>query len=281
MSERGGGKMTPDELEGLEYHGVPGGSHDCQDAVMRLLQFGDRIVRVRILTHANHHGLLLTKEVGDRVAIPSGFASGYGGAGPDCFSVALQLLDTHGAVIDECELEEALLERLDRSGLTMADVERIDAARPVRPSRWPDYVMERHVEAARKGTLWDEFPPVIPFAIIDSRLIDLARSFWDDPDHKLLKGYRRLEDIIRERTGLTEHGSRLLSKAFVGDTARLQWAGMDSGEKAGRGNLFSGAYGAHRNPRAHRELKSEHAEQLREFLLLNHLYHLEKEAEVQ
>ena len=60
-----------------------------------------------------------------------------------------------------------------------------------------------------------------------------------------------------------------------------QWTGMNSGEKAGRGNLFSGAYGAHRNPRAHRELKSEHAEQLREFLLLNHLYHLEKEAEVQ
>jgi hypothetical protein len=29
-----------------------------------------------------------------------------------------------------------------------------------------------------------------------------------------------------------------LSKAFVGDTARLQWTGMDSGEKAGRGNLF-------------------------------------------
>jgi hypothetical protein len=122
---------------------------------------------------------------------------------------------------------------------------------------------------------------VIPFAIIDSRLLDLARSFWDDPDDKLLKGYRRLEDIIRERTGLTEHGFRLLSKAFVGDTARLQWTGMNSGEKAGRGNLFSGAYGAHRNPRAHPELKSEHAEQLREFLLLNHLYHLEKEAEAQ
>jgi hypothetical protein len=235
MSEWGGGTMTPDELEGLEYHGVAGGSHDCQDAVMRLLQFGDRIVRVRILTHANHHGLLLTKEVGDRVAIPSGFASGYGGAGPHCFSVALQLLDTHGAEIDECELEEAQLERLNRSGLTMADVERIDAARPVRPSRWPAYVMERDLEAARKGTLWDEFPPVIPFAIIDSRLMDLARSFWDDPDDKLLNGYRRLEDIIRERTGLTEHGSRLLSRASVVDTARLKWTGMArSGEPEAR-----------------------------------------------
>ena len=168
--------MTPDELEGLEYHGVAGGSHDCQDAVMRLLQFGDRIVRVRILTRANHHGLLLTKEVGDRIAIPAGFASGYGGTGPACLSVTLQLLETHGAEIDECEVDEALLERLNRSGLRIGDIERIDAGQPVRPSRWPDYVMERHFEAARKGTLWDEFPPVIPFAIIDSRLMDLALS---------------------------------------------------------------------------------------------------------
>jgi hypothetical protein len=134
MSEWGGGTMTPDELERLEYHGVAGGSHDCQDAVMRLLQFGDRIVRVCILTPANHHGLLLTKEVGDRVAIPSGFASGYGGAGPNYFSVALQLLDTHGAEIDERELEEAQLERLNRSGLTMTDDER-DRRRTARPAK--------------------------------------------------------------------------------------------------------------------------------------------------
>jgi hypothetical protein len=124
-----------DELEGMEYHGVAGGSQDCQDAVMRLLQFGDRIVRVRILTHANYHGLLLTKEVGDRIGIPAGFSSGYGGTGPTCLSIALQLLDTHGAEIDEFEVDEALLERLNRSGLTIPDIERIDTARPIRPSR--------------------------------------------------------------------------------------------------------------------------------------------------
>lgn len=36
--------MATDELEGLEYHGVLGGSQ--QDAVIRLFQFGGRTARV-------------------------------------------------------------------------------------------------------------------------------------------------------------------------------------------------------------------------------------------
>ena len=47
---------------------------------------------------------------------------------------------------------------------------------------------------------------VVPFAIVDGRLVDLALSFWEEPDHRLVTGYRRLEDIVRERTGLQEHG---------------------------------------------------------------------------
>jgi hypothetical protein len=160
-------------------------------------------------------------------------------------------------------------------------MERIDAERPVRPSRWTDYLMERHFEAARKGTLWVEFPPVIPFATVDSRLMDLARSFWDDPDDKLLKAYRRLEDIVRKRTRLTGSGAGLFSSAFFGATACLEWRNVDDdGEHAGRATLFTGAYKAHRNPRAHRELKTKRAEQLSEFSLLNHLYRLEKEARI-
>lgn len=273
--------VSSKELEGPEYHGVPGGSHDCQDAVMRLLQFGDRIVRARILTHDNDHGLLLTKENGDRIAVPAGFSSGYGGTGPTCLSVVLQLLDTHGAELDECDVDEPLLERLNRSGLTVTDIERINATRPVRPSRWPDYVMERHFKAAREGKLWTEFPPVIPFAIIDDRIMDLARSFWDDPDDKLIKGYRRLEDIVRKRTRLAGGSANLFSSAFFGATACLRWKDVeDEGEHAGRANLFTGAYKAHRNPRVHREPKANRAKQLSEFLLLNHLYRLEKEARI-
>ncbi len=108
--------------------------------------------------------------------------------------------------------------------------------------------------------------------------MDLALSFWENSDDKLLKRYRRLEDIIRERTGIDEHGVKLLSKAFSGTTPRLSWKDVDDGERAGRANLFTAAYMAHRNPRAHRELKTDSVEQLSEFLLLNHLYRLEKES---
>jgi Protein of unknown function (Hypoth_ymh) len=268
-----------DEGSGIEYHGVAGASQECQDAVMRLLQFGDNIVRARIFSYSNEHCLLLTNAIGDRIAIKSGFSSGYLGEGPRRFSYALQFLEAHGAKIGECVVDEAVLARLDNSALTISDLEGIDAAKPVRPQRWYNYVLERHREDLCDGRLWDEFPRVMPFAIIDSRIIDLSLSFWENPDDKLLKGYRRLEDLVRERTGLDEHGTKLFSKAFAGPTARLYWKELDDGEKAGRLSLFTGAYMAHRNPRAHRELQNDSDQQLTEFLLLNHLYRLEKEAQ--
>lgn len=245
---------------------------------MRLLQFGDSITRVRIITCSNTHCLLLTYGVGDLIAIKSGFSSGYGGEGPRRFSYALQFLRAHGSEIDEYEVGDAVIERLDKSALTTSDLENIDAAKPIRPSRWYDYMLEKHYERARDGSLWQEFPPVIPFTIIDSRIIDLALSFWENADDKLLKGYRRLEDAVRERTGLEEHGRKLFSKAFSGPDAHLLWKGLDDGQNTGRANLFAAAYMAHRNPRAHKELKSDAGEQLTEFLLLNHLYRLETES---
>jgi hypothetical protein len=266
------------ELGGIEYHGVAGSTIDCLAAVKRLLQFGDVISSVRILSCGRDHCLLLTKDIGDRIAIKSGFASGYSGQGPRGFSHALLFLKAHGAEIDECEVNDALIERLDNSALTTVDITRIDKAKPIRPSRWYDYILAEHDDAESDGTLWREFPIVIPFSIVDGRIIDLALSFWAGPDDKLLKGYRRLEDIVRERTGLDEHGAKLFSKAFSGASAPLGWMGLDDGEKVGRSQLFASAYMAHRNPRAHREMKSYLDEQLAEFLLLNHLYRLEREA---
>lgn len=274
-----------EELAGIEYSGIAGASKDCQDAVMRLLQFGDQITRVRILTHSkkrapSKHCLLLTYNVGDVIAIRSGFSSGYGGEGPRRFSYTLQLLDSHGAEIEEYEVDEDLLNRVDRATVRRADLDALDNAKPVRPTRWHDYIDEKDYDRGRNGRLWADFPPVIPFAIIDSRIMDLALLFWEDPDARLLKGYRRLEDLVRERTGISANTSRLFSQAFIGPTSKLYWEGMDDGESTSRGNLFTAVCGAYRNPRAHRELKSYSHAQLAEFLLLNHLYRLEKEAVV-
>ena len=266
-------------LAGIEYAGIGGSTQDCQDAVLRLIQFGTRIVRVAILTASRDHCLLLTVNDGDRVAIKSGFTSGYGGGGPHGFSCVLQVLERHGAEIEEYEVDSAFLDRLDRSALSKDDLEALENSKPRRPSKWHDYIDKKHFEQAKDGTLWhDEFPSVIPFAIVDSRIMDLALDFWTNPDSSLLDGYRRLEDIVRKRAGISHPGTKLFSQAFNPSGGALTWKDADDGELAGRMQLFIGTYAAHRNPRAHREPKGRSAELLREFLLLNHLYALEKDA---
>ena len=109
-------------------------------------------------------------------------------------------------------------------------------------------------------------------------IMDLALDFWSRPDNSLLVGYRRLEDIVRERTTIEHHGSKLFSHAFNPDDGPLTWERVDNGERAGRMQLFTGTYNAHRNRRAHKELREHPEELLGEFLLLNHLYCLEQEA---
>jgi hypothetical protein len=263
---------------GIEYVGLAGISKECQDAVLRLLQYGDKITHARILSSSGDHCLLLTVNVGDIVAVKSGFSSGYLGEGPRTFSYVLQVLDAHGVEIDEYIVSAEVIERLDMSCLTQADLDAIEAARPVRPRGWGDYILEPHDDTKETGVLWENFPPVIPFAIIDRRITDLAISFWEGPDDRLLTGYRRLEDILRKRTGIDEHGTKLIAQAFGPNGGKLTWKDAGEGEHVGRMQLFVGTYMAYRNRRAHREPKDRAEKLLMEFLLLNHLYLLEKES---
>ncbi|MGC2590881.1 MAG: TIGR02391 family protein, partial [Xanthobacteraceae bacterium] len=96
----------------------------------------------------------------------------------------------------------------------------------------------------------------------------------------LLKAYRRLEDLVRDRTGAQEHGTKLFSHVFSGNNPKLTWQNISDAERVGRALLFTAAYMAHRNPRAHRELKGYQDAQLSEFLILNHLFGLERQAQL-
>jgi len=268
-----------DQPAGIQYVGIAGGSKDCQDAVLRLIQFGTRIPHVSILSSGNRHSLLLTLEGGDLAAVKSGFATGYGGEGPRRFSYILQVLHSHGAEIVEHDVAHSLLAKINHCALTRSDLEGLENMSPVRPSRWHDYLFDGHFMKARDGTLWsEEFPPVMPFAVIDPRIMDLALDFRNSPDNSLLVGYRRLEDTIRKRTAIEQHGTKLFSRAFDTSNGILTWEHADDGERAGRMQLFVGTYSAHRNRRAHREVPAHAEELLREFLLLNHLYCLERDA---
>ena len=271
--------MEPEQvLAQIEYYGIAGSSLDCEAAIVRLVQTDAVPKSARILTFGNKHGFLLTTEVGDQIAVKSGFASGYGGTGPNSLSLVLQMLSTHGCEVDEFGVSEPMLARLDRNSLTEDDLSKIVNAEAVRPSRWTDYILERHTSGYRSGQFWREVSPVLPYPMIDDRIFDLALNFNQSPNDSILHGYRRLEDMIRERIGSSEHGQKLLTKAFVGDKSLLHWNLTDQGEHAGRCSLFVGAFLAHRNPRAHRELEHDRQQQIEEFFLLNMLFRLESQA---
>ena len=268
-----------DDLAGIEYIGQEGVTLSCQDGILRLLQFGDKIKKIRILSHKGEHGFLITVSPNNLVAVKAGFGSGYRGEGSRRFSYLFSLIYAFNldSETEEYEVKKDLLNRLNNSALTMEDLAEIQTTKPIRPVRFYNaYLREEYYKD--KDEPWKEFPPVIPFVIVDDRIRDLAISFWDDPDKKLMDGYRRLEDTLRYQTGLQDDGSKLFTKIFLAKEPLLTWKNIKEGERIGRAQLFVGAYQAYRNPRAHHEDNHHDYEQLSEFLLLNHLFKLQKEA---
>lgn len=273
-------------LAAIEYHGQPGDTKSCLDAIARLIQFGNRLEKAYLLSNiennqkSGQHCYLLTVDYGDQIAIKSGFSSGYSGQGPSGLSNSLQMLIRHKVEIDEHKVDEELIYRLDQSSLLLSDLEELESQRPVRPQRFYDYI---HLDDDRRtfdnGKLQSLFPEVVPYSVIDHRIIDLAIELNDEPDLSLMNAYRRLEDVIRERSGINEgSGSRLFSSTFQGNEPALHWPNLLDAEAKGRVSLFTGAYMAYRNRRAHKETIDDLKNALREFLLINHLFIMESEA---
>lgn len=270
-----------DRPAGIEYHGSSGVTAASLEAIFRLLQTST-VSRARLLSSpANDpgsHGFLLVTEPEGYVAILPGFASGYGGEGPRGLSHALALLREFDVSIDELVLDAEVFRRLQGAALSYADVEMVSNARATTRGRVYDYVFEHHLGSASPN-LWAAAEVAIPFPILHAEVRDLARGFWTDPDAALNRAFRRLEDAVRRRSGLTGHGTSLMSKAFLGGGARLSWGDLPDAETSGRAQRFTSAFMAYRNPRAHHEPGSTpRAELLREFLAVNELFVLLAEA---
>lgn len=261
-------------MSSIEFHGSDSITQRCVNAVKRIIQFDTRIDEALIVTHEKNHALILVTPFNDIFVIRSGFASGYSGEAPRGLSSVLLLLRELDVDIDEVEVSSKIIDKLNSGSFFWNDFESVQKLRRVRPLRWSDYILER------RHRTWADFPPVIPFAIIDRRIIPLALTFWENPCHSLMQGYRMLEDIVRKRAKSKESGAKLFSKAFSGNQSLLVWADLDTGESSARANLFIGAYGTFRNPRAHNSKDERPEDQLSEFLTLNQLYRLEREAKV-
>lgn len=264
----------------IEYRGRGGISRHCIDAVVEMLHFGRKINEVKILTSGSgydcHHALLLNVDSNVTIAIKSGFTSGYSGEGPRSFSYVLSILQKFTQEINEYLVPYGLVERIDKSSLSAKDLKWLSEQHPVRPHRWYDYIYERHYSELNTTKY---FPAELPLSLLDPRLHEIAFLFKQNPDNSLLAGYRLLERLIKDKSGLTqETGAKLFSKAFQGDDAPLYWDDLDGSEVKGRATLFSSIFMAYRNRRAHQEPDNDIHEDLREFMLLNQLFILEKSA---
>ena len=271
--------MAAQQATYLQYLGNPGGTQDCIEAIALLLQSPMGVREAMLLTHkragqnGGHHGFLLKRDVSGDVIIPPGFASGYGGEGPHGLSYVLALFKSFGIEVKEVLIGEQLYERLESMQLTTSDLASIENATRRRAAA--DYMEETDYLDAGNGRLWlDRLDPILPLALVAPPLADLAPGFAANSDHALLTGYRRLEDAVRAASGLTASSKKLMSAAFLGPNAPLEWPGIDSGEQEGRAQLFIGAYMAFRNRRAHREQTHRLTNDVREFLLLNLLFDL-------
>ena len=68
--------INPKDLAKIQYHGEEGMTHSCLNAIIRLIQFGDQIEEVKLLTFETRHCFLLSfANQSDYIAIKSGFSS--------------------------------------------------------------------------------------------------------------------------------------------------------------------------------------------------------------
>jgi len=265
-------------LAGIQYMGLQGISRSCKRAVQRLLLSGEQITQATLLTAGQSHALLIQIEPLETIAVKSGFSSGYSGEGPRTLSEVLRLLQSFSVELEEVEVSTPLMQRLDESALTQRDLDGIERAPPVRPLRWHKYIRADEDYEVVQPEMIISLPEVMPWALIDKRLALIALGFEANPDHALLLGFRKLEDIVRARLGQEVPEGRVMATAFAGDRSKLTWDKLPGGEHSSRGQLFTGAYGAFRNPRAHKLTQSPPGLALQEFLLLNLLYTLERTA---
>lgn len=262
----------------VDYLGNIGITDTCLFSLYNLIQTHADLSYALLLTNDQTHAFILKDLTENYYIIRAGFTSGYSGEGPKGLAKALTILRKHQIDTEEVLVPTKLFNRLNSSSLSDQDIDFIFQQKIIRPIRLHDYIYPFENEVAQTNKSKRYYPLELPYSIIDDRIFDLALLFKQDPDSALTKAYKRLEDIVRTRTGIREHSTKLFAQAFQGENALLTWDVPDSAEIKGRINLFTGAYMAFRNARAHREKDENLIHQYREFLLINELYLLEAEA---
>jgi hypothetical protein len=271
--------FTSHRVAGLAYHGSSKTTQSCVEAIARLIHADEWITQAFLLTADGRHCFVLEVAEYELIVIKAGFTSGYSGEGPRGLALALRLLRRHGVDVEELEVAPDVLRRVDESRLTESDLKLISTSRAVRPIRLEQYTYGVFGGEPCAPKMRAVFPIVVPFGLVDERIMDLAVKLVEGADGAITDAFKRLESIFVERCGIRDgYGVRLFKEAFKGPGSILTWKGIGEQEAEGRAELFVAIYKGFRNRRAHKELDSNPAEALREFLLVNELFLLEAEA---
>ena len=266
--------------EEIQYLGTPY-TQDCLEAIGIILQTQTHIEKALLLSCNQTHAYLI-KSHRNTYIIRSGFSSGYSGEGPKGLASSLQLLLKHNVEVEEINISVKLMKKVNHSSLSYADLETMFTTRVIRPIHIYKYIyaIYKTTEYQIKNDRY--YPTELPYHLIDSRILDLALKFHDDPNYSILTAYTRLEDIIKAK--INDHSlfsNNLLKTAFVTDKQRQSiytWNKNNEKISNALGYLFTNIFTAYRNERAHSEVDKPYSQQIREFLLINELYLLESEA---
>ena len=271
--------LKKNELIDAEYLGRNDSTSCCVFSVARLLYSNEILKKALLITNDQSHGFILFGQLCNIYVIKIGFSSGYPGEGPRGLSTTIKLMQRHKIDIDEYEVDKYFINQIKHASLLQSDIEQLLNSKPIRPQRLIDYLLPNEPDLNDPASYLSYcYPPSLPYNLIDHRLIDLAIKFNEDEDQAVTLAYRRLEDIVRNRTGIADSGSKLFSRAFLSDDSPLTWNVQDYNEAKGRANMFTSVFGAYRNARMHREQKHCRNQLLREFLLANELFQLEASA---
>ena len=283
-----------------EYLGIVGSSTDCLNALGVTLQFGPAVHAALLVTKEKeeeepwpHEHLIVLQlenaDFGRPIVIPSGFASGYGGAGPRALSRAIILLSKANVSVKSKIAAGLLFHQINIGRATHEQLENLARLGKGGTDPW-DLVDMR--DADLSGTnppIWSDWIDLrVPRGLVSANLDDLVQELERDHRDAVFKAFRRLESSIRSRMqglgAITESeavGARLVNNAF-GDKGKLGWSDIDptSSEYKGRRDLLAGAFSVLRSPRVHNEDDPfSRADHIRDFILVGWLLDLVESSE--
>lgn len=249
-------------MPNIQYHGDNSTTESCVDALVRILHFNDEIDLAVLITFQNYHAFLLTVNEYQKIVIKPGFVSGHSGEGAQGLAYVIQLLKFHQVELEEVVASKKLFSRIESSQLRDKDLQEIEELPHVRPIRLWGYVY--HIGELSNEKLQRLYPSVIPWATLDTRVLDLALMLDKGDSSAVLKAFNRLETLLKARAGTRKSGA-------IRDAANELFS-KDSAEA----KFLSSVFTKFRNPRAHEETCYSKKDDIRCFVLLNELFLMEK-----